>query len=678
MIRRFAPASFFAVIAVAPALAQPADPPADKPPKFLTLDRLDMFLEAEGEFLQTRVRYDKRSRDVRGRSQTDREWILREGVGLRLGGSVIDPSVLSYDGQVTFSLTQSRFTEDRSTTSKTDSQSGHLLDYDMRLNFFEGRDISGSVYARRQDDRVVRRFQPTLDERRTGYGTSWYYAHPTIPMELSYDYLKTDRRGNRRQLDDEHFEERTLHYGLEWIISDWHRIKFSYEHAENDQNYQGRTFSYETTRDLFIVDQSLEFGDEKQHEYRTLIHWQEETGDFARDFFEIGPQLRIRLTDDLNSYYKYQFNREKYAGLDIETHRADFQLVHQLYSNLTTTFDLFGLYEEVEDDVNTTQYGASVDWQYNRRNPYGHFYANLSLYYDTEDFDGETGKLVVLDESATFRDPLPITLRNLDVIDYSIIMTDATNRRIFVRGLDYIVTRRRDVTQITRLYGGRIADRETVLIDYQYRVPTDGKIDTLRVDFNLEQQFKNGLTPYYRFSFRNQELDHSTGIDRRADRTDHHRMGVRFERPEFSLSGEFEIFDDTIESYNAFHLDGIWHVWQAQSQSLDATSRFSQFFFDGDFDRRDVSIVDVELDHRWSLRDDLSLFERVLFRWQDDTAVGYTIGWDAVAGVEYAIGDFTAQVTIEYDRLELPGSDEDNLGLYVNLRREFPNVLSRR
>ena len=411
---------------------------------------------------------------------------------------------------------------------------------------------------------------------------------------------------------------------------------------------------------------------------RTLVHWQEESGDFARDFFEIGPQLTLTHSDSLQTLYKYQFNREQYEGLDVETQRFDFQLVHQLYTNLTTTVDLFALYEDVEDDVSTEQYGGSVNWQYNRKNPYGHFYANLAVAYDTQDLSGDNGVRVVLNESGRFRDPVSIALRNRNVISQSIVVTDASNRRYYLAGRDYLVLRWGNVTQLTRVRTGQIADGDTVLIDYQYRSPSNGQIDTIRVDAGIEQRFNNGLTPYYRFSYRDEDVDSSTGFARYADRTDHHRIGVRHEQKRYTLGAEYEIFDDTVEPYDAFHLDGLLHVLQTPEHSVDASTRLSRFFFEGGIDRRNVTIIDVELDHRWQLRENISTFERMAYRWEDDSVDGITNAWDVAAGVDYVMGDLTAELTFEYDRLELPESTEDDFWLYLRVRRDFPTVLARR
>ncbi len=373
--------------------------------------------------------------------------------------------------------------------------------------------------------------------------------------------------------------------------------------------------------------------------------------------------------------YKYQFNRERYEGLDVETQRLDFQLVHQMYTNLTTSLNVFALYEDVEDDINTTQYGTSVDLQYNRRNRFGHLYANLALAYDTEEVDGDNGTRVILDEAQTFRDPVAVALRNRNVVPGSVVVTDTSNRRIFQRGPDYLITTQGNVTRLSRVRTGRINDTDTVLVDYLIRTPADGQLDTVRVDLSIEQRFTGGMTPYYRLSYRNQEDDDSTGFLRRADRTNHHRMGVNYEAKRYSLGIEFEIFDDTVDPYDAFHANGVLHILQSPDHSLDTSTRLSRLFFEGGVDRRNVTMIDVELDHRWRLSDSWSTVERAAFRFEDDSVDGITRAWDLSAGVEYAVGDLSGEITLEYDRLQLPHSEEDNFGVYFRVRRELSHVL---
>ncbi len=656
---------------------EPAVPQGAKP-RFFTLNQIDAYFELESQLSRLKVRTDGRRLFQRNRQQINQESSTEERVGLQLSGTIVDPRFITFNTDLSFALTQDRFEEKITGFDQTDTDRDYLLQYDARVNFFQGKPISGTVYGHRLDDRINRRFQSTLNEQQTGFGTNWVFTHDKFPMEISYDYLETDRTGNRNQGDDEHFTESRFYYGLRWLISAHHRFKLSYDHSETKQEYQGLNQPFETTRDLFTLEHELEFGRAYQHELRTLIHWQEESGDFARDLFEIGPQLTLRHSDDLQTLYKFQFNRERFEGLDVETQRADFQLVHQMYTNLTTTVGLFGLYEDIENDINTTQYGANVDWQYNRKNRFGHLYANLALAYDTEDVQGDNGRRVVLDEAQTFKDPVAALLRNRNIVNRSIVVTEAGNRKILQRGRDYLVVRQGNVTRLVRVRNGRIDDGDTVFVDYQFETPTDGKLDTMRVDFSLEQRFTNGLTPYYRWSYRNQEDDSSFGFARRADRTDHHRLGVTYEAKFYTLGAEYEVFDDTIDPFDAFHLNGTWRPIRSSNHSLDLSSRISRLFFKGGFDERDVTMVDLEVDHRWQLTDSLSTVERLGFRLEDDSVAGETQGWDLAAGFEYVVGDLSGELTFEYDRLRLPNSTEDDIGLYFRIRRELPDVLASR
>lgn len=673
----------------APVMASDEAPPETSPPlpadseskpkrNYLSLTQLDAYLEFRSEYTHTKVEQDDPRWRAPQRSQSNEDLSFEELIGLRFDGHVLDPRLISFGGELAVGLTQDRFEERLGSLERIDKDHGDILRYDLRADFFRGKPISGSVYGLQQDDRIARRFQPSLDQQRTGFGTNWVFAHDKIPMELSYDYLETDRTGNWDKRDDDHFTESTFHYKFDWLISKSQKLTLSYDHSDIKQEYQGLNQAYETSRDLVKGEHILSFGPGDRHELRTRLRAQEESGDFARDLFEFGPQLSLRHSDSLQTRYTYQFNAENYEGLEIDTHRADFQLIHELYDNLTTTFDAFGLYEDIEDDVDTTQYGASIDWQYHKKNRWGDFRANLAFGYDTAEYEGDDGRRLVLDEAHTFRDPVSPTLRNRDVLPWTVIVTDAGNRRLFRSGIDYLVTREGDYTRIIRVRTGLIADGDTILVDYQYRTPTDGRTDTIRTDFHVEQRFSNGLTPYYRFSYRNQEDDPSTGFPRRADRTDHHRVGINYEKKRYSLGAEFEIFDDSVDPYDAFHLKGSYRFLQTPAHTAGTSARVSRFYFEGGTDERDVTLLDVQLDHRWQMTRTWSTVERVGYRFEDDSIDGDTQGWDVSAGVQYSLGDLSAELTFEYDRLALPQSEDDSYGVFFTLRREIRNVLARR
>ncbi|MBI3832975.1 MAG: hypothetical protein HY287_01460 [Planctomycetes bacterium] len=653
--------------------------PAAAAPHYLSLDQFDAYIELKSEFRSDKVDTRGSRRIYPDNSQKNRDARIEERVGLKLSGNVIDPSFISFGGELSIALTQSRYEERTPFLDQNDNDNGSLLLYDMRVDFFRGKKISGSVYALRQDDRIDRRFQPTLDQRRTGYGTNWILSDDRCPMELSYDYLETDRTGNTHYRDNEHFSEGNLHYTGDYIFDEHHHIKLSFEHADVVQEYQGSRGSFNTSRNLLTVEHELQFGSSYEHNFRTLMEWQDENGDFARDYFRVGPQLNLKHSENLQTSYKYQAEHESYEGFDVETHRVDATLTHQLYTNLTTTVDLFGLKENADGSVDTDQYGGLVDWQYNRGNPYGRLFANLTLAFDRQDTSSNLGRQIVVNEAQTFYDPIPVQLRNRNVIPWTVVVFDSGQRRIFRLGIDYFLIRQGNATRLFRIATGQITDRETVLIDYMYRTPADGQLDTSRVEFNLEQRFSNGLTPYYRVSFRDQDDSGSGAWLRRSERTDHHRLGVNYETKLFSLGAEYEIFDDSIEPYDGYHLNGLLRLVQTPDHSMNFSTRYSQLFFDGSgIDNHDVILIDVELDHHWQWSERWSALQRVAYRYENDTVAGVQHAWDVSAGLEYTVGDLFGELTLDYDRLSLPASEETGYGVFLRVRREINNVLARR
>jgi len=51
---------------------------------------------------------------------------------------------------------------------------------------------------------------------------------------------------------------------------------------------------------------------------------------------------------------------------------------------------------------------------------------------------------------------------------------------------------------------------------------------------------------------------------------------------------------------------------------------------------------------------------------------------DLAAGLSYALGDLYVELSVEYDLLDLPNSKEDGFGVWLTVRREFPNLLVRK
>ncbi len=104
-----------------------------------SLDYLDAYLEFEAEYARTRVETDSRDSFRQKRIQKNREWSLEERIGLKFGGWIVDPSFITYSNDFSFAFTQDWFREKIDSYEQTDRDTGHLLQYDTRMDFFQGK-----------------------------------------------------------------------------------------------------------------------------------------------------------------------------------------------------------------------------------------------------------------------------------------------------------------------------------------------------------------------------------------------------------------------------------------------------------------------------------------------------------------------------------------------------------
>lgn len=642
---------------------------------FLSLNRVDAALELSAEYEQRRVRIGDRFL-FDGTRQRNIRQTFDEQLTLDFDLSIYDADLLSLAGSIAFGLTQERFRETFANDAETDTDDGFLAEFDLRADFLRGKKLSGSAYGTKARDRFSRPFLPSLREERNDYGFALYWADDRLPMELTFDHRNVDRTGGRRSFDDENLSEDLLRYQAQWISSPSHSLRFVYEYAENRERFSGSSFTFDNVRNEIRLEDELLFGKQRQHRLDTIVRFQDESGDYARDLFEIGPRLSLRHGENLTTHYQYQFSREQIGDLRFDIHRGDWQLVHQLYTNLTTTVNVFGMNERVEDDTETWDFGASVDWSYTRKNRHGRFSANLAVSAESSRTRGG-GTRAMVGESGTLRDPLPIILSRTGILPWTIVVRSPSGLRVFVPGIDYFIQQVGSHTLIVRNILGTIPIGASVRIDYLYNVDADGGRDSQRVDFRVQQDFDNGLTPYYALSFRHDDRDARNTIFRSGDfESNRHRIGVRYRKDRFGAGAEFELLQDTIDPFTAYRLYASSAVLKRPGGTIDVRADLSQYFFDKS-DRDETLILELSADGRAALNRNGEAFLTTTYRFEDDGGPGRgTIhGVDLEGGLTYRWGLLTISASVEYDLLTIADTKEDGMGVFIRIRRDFPNIL---
>lgn len=665
-------------------LAQEESPPASRT---FSLDVLDPFLEFETQIESREVEFG--SPGSSSPERKDRATIFTESLGFTLDGFVADPEVLRFEGDFQFGLSQARYRESLGGVDRTDSDSGTLLEYDLSLDLFPSQPVSLHAYARRGRERIPRRFLPSLFERRDEAGASLQITTDATTTDLGFDWSDVRRTGNVSGEDDESRESSRVHLDHRWELSDDQRLRLTYDHDRDRSGYQGSRLDLDTRRDEARIEHQWAFGPDGRHEWDFLVRYNDEQGDLARDEIEVAPRFTFRHADRFKTTWRYNFYKVDQDALSTQQHKFDGAAAWDVTDHLRLTADAFWRYERVERDIETYEYGGQLGLRFERPTHWGTFTTDGSLEILRAETTGSGPTSVVRGETHALDTARPAILTRSDIERRSIRAYNAGRTRVFVEGLDYTATQTGRLTFLRRIISGNIADDEIVYCDYTYRVPTGSRTDTYQTALRIEHAFNGGLTPYYHWLSRKQFVDEpdfrrpfasdifEPAFDAFADNTDHHRMGVRYEKDRWSMSGEFEIFNDSVLPYEAWHVTGQLALVRTLQHSIDATAEYSHYRFDGDFDRRRVNWIDLDLSHRMELTDELSTSAAMGYRLERDSRDGTTHGVDLEGTVRLSRGLLDVELTAEYDLLSIGADDERGYGVWLNVRRDLSDAWGR-
>lgn len=678
---------------VAPAAEDESAPPR-RPAQWLHIDALRFQLRFDAEALHRRVVNERRPAGRLGRSpwrQSNSTWRFEESLAFESAGWAFGDRVMTYDVFARWGLSQEIFEEDGPGYDLDARPDGEALEYDLRFNFLPAGKISGTAFASQLDDRIPRPFLPSLDRRRERYGAGIFFNDPVLPMSLTWEHaFERLDSGFDLALDDEDRRDDALRYEATWQPSPRQHLRFEYEHDRRREKYSGTATRFDTTRDELTLDHVFRFGPGERHSLETFARFSDERGDLARDTAQVVPQLRLRWSDQWSTTLRGEYRRESFERLELDTWRGDFILAHQFDDWLTSTLDLWTQFDQAEHNPDLTEWGGTLSSSLSRPTPWGRLSAYGAYTHVAQHAGDGRRDGLVLSESVTFRDPLPAYLAQNNVVASSVVVTDATRSRVYLAGRDYLVVQAGGVTSLVRVRTGRIADRQTVLVTYRYRAFRAYDLVRDRIDYRLQHDFEFGLTPYYAGSLQDEELD-ASDRDRllafRERNVNRHRLGLTYRRPRWSIGAEYEYHDESIDPYEAVHLTGDAIVLQGARHTLNANGSFSRFWFDGarggfwsgrgGLDERTTDMLDLGVSYRYLLGERFEATAAARYRWENDSLFGDTHGVDLSSGVEYRIGYFAVSFEIEYDLLNLPGSEDDTVAAWLRVRRDIPVIGAR-
>lgn len=647
----------------------------------MSIDELSADLGFDAELSRRHVRSEQTSwLGPPAYRQRNESRIFQETLGLNSSGSLIDERILKYDAMARFGFSQERFQEDTpGLGGQENDPHGQVLEYDLRLQALPVGKISASAFASKLNDRLARPFLPSLDRTRERYGAQINYNDSTLPMSLTIEHLYDDLDGSRSFFynDSEQRAEDAFRYEATWQPTANHSMKLNYEYMDRDEQYSGTRDTFNNRHNYFSLLDTITFGDQGRNRLETIARYEDEKGDWARDVAEFAPRLHLQHTDDLFTTYGVQWLKENFQQLQSKTGRGDVGLTHTLASALTSNFNLYALTQDVDENADSKEWGGLANFAFSKDNDLGRFTSNLSYNhtgYSTNDGDRDG---IVTGESVTFIDPLPAMLSHSDVNLFTVVVTDLTRSRIFLPGRDYTLLPIGKYLSIHRVFTGQILNRQTVMVSYVYRVFNDFAIRRDRVDVRVQQDFKNGWTPYYAGTAQEEDVNRQRFLLYNSDRdVNRHRIGMTYKKKRWSAGMEYETNDDNIDPYQAVHFNADAVLAQDAMQLVTGRGTLSQFAFDGlhSLEPRDTVLLDLGMNYRYTLGRNIEANANAAYRYEDDSFFGRTNGVDLRTNLAYRIGLFTVSLEIEYETLHLPTSEDDSFGVWIRVRREIPII----
>jgi len=619
-----------------------------------------------------RMREQEQDSKVGAGSTSSRERTIEEALKLTTEGSVYHPNFLEFSLAGLFGLLQEDFESEFDGRRRTSGDEGDILEFDLEGRFLKKKPFPGTVYARRYRALEPRPFLSSLETTTTNYGFVWRYVHPKAPTSLQYN--STDVRLDPLDEEEESGRQKNTTLRLEtgYRFSEHHTLSFVYDRRTVEEV----PFALHYDSDELKLSHRLDFGKDHQHRLESELNAFDQRGTFDIERWRWREVLRLTHGETLRSWYQFEYQDRTQGTLSgvppigEKMHLMSGTLEHRLYESLVSQLFVFGQWQNFDDGLDVTRYGVQPSLDYRKKNPWGVLLSNYAYRWQKEDREGGTREVEVIDERIVLTDPGPATLSSTNVQITSMVVTDAERITRYELDRDYRIRVLGDQVEIERVPTGRIADGQTVLVDYLHLIGGDFALDTQTHHLAVRQNFAFGLSPYYRFRRQGQDISPREAEGFRIDNIESHLGGLEWQRGPIRWIGEYEDHASTINPFRAVRTSADLQHELTPRGSGRLRARWSDINRTGDQDRR-IRFLTVEERYRQRVGNSLTVEAAVLYRTEEDSISGNDEGVDVDFSLEWLIRQTEVRITYEYGQFEDDFAQNRNQTLYVQFRRKF-------
>ncbi|TKJ36634.1 MAG: hypothetical protein CEE38_10015 [Planctomycetes bacterium B3_Pla] len=613
----------------------------------------------------------ERRTDEQGTSGNKRESttkVFEERIRLKTEGDVYHPDFLLYSGAVGLGLAQQSIDSD----DESGRHSETLDDYSVFAQLLRGKIYPTTFYANKSEELISRQFLGALRTERKNRGASLSLRPEDWAMTFQYTASETGQDGLSSfardffQRDDERFR-----YSLSHDFSELSHLSFDFDRTEVSQRSVGA--SIETDTDRYTMLHDLIFGGEEQHRLDSFLSYVDQTGSFEFENLQLEERLRLRHTGSFLTNYELRFTDSSRQAIRNKEVRGQGGFEHRLYESLVTTANVFASETDLDTQGDLTQRGGTLALNYRKNNPWGTLFATYTAGLTKSEQSGGAGTGIVIDESHTFTDPLPITLNRVNIDTSSIVVTDNTGLNTYTLGDDYTITETNGRIQLNMTTLGiappNVSDGQEILVDYNFFIEPERDEDTVRHNFIIRERFKNGLSVYY--AHRRQDEDVSSTITEiTPDEFRVNTVGTDYLNKGLFLQAEYSEEESTQIPSTSKKLQGkySWPISTNTNISFRVLNHWLDF---GEPDKRDVDLFKSGAEIFSRLTKECSISTRADYRDEDDTRFGTTRGFQFNSELKYNFRQLSISTGVEFNLLNRRNDEIDGSFLYIKLKRFF-------
>ncbi|MEW6109452.1 MAG: hypothetical protein AB1632_09850 [Nitrospirota bacterium] len=368
-----------------------------------------------------------------------------------------------------------------------------FLNYSVNLVFLQNKPYTLKFFAEKFHSTIINSFAANSKREGSSYGGSLFLKYRVLPTNILYKHFESRQTGLFRSKDKRDEWRLNMRYSrhLGNTNLDVSYIDSTHEYMGFLSSVRQKTASlqniYPLTEDkMLMLSSNFLYNDTKSN-------------DFESTRYSLYENLSWNHSRNLKTYYTLMYSLDDSTHFRTERKELGFKLIHLLYENLTTSFNLDGSRVEFSGGREAS-YRAGLTFDYRRKIPWGTLNISVGHNYHVVDVKNRPSNIQIIDEPHILRTG-EVTLLDHENVDISSIMvTDASGTIVYIKDIDYRISGIDSFIRISRIPLGSIADGQDVLVSYQYLANPPFDYSIFRQTYGINLNLWSALTVYYTYN----------------------------------------------------------------------------------------------------------------------------------------------------------------------------------